>query len=112
MLLCSALLKLSLPFFSTINNCELKYVRILTNHFPPSLLILEDGSVLVGYRGTKCCCDDIIGTWGMCGEHEYEAASYLRLAKICMKSIRHKINKRRISIEPAAKAANSQLALK
>ena len=45
----------------------------------PSLVILEDGSVLVGYRGTKCCCDEIIGTWGTCGEHEYESASYLRL---------------------------------
>ena len=43
-----------------------------------SLVILEDGSVLVGYRGTKCCCDELIGTWGMCGEHEYESASYLR----------------------------------
>ena len=47
----------------------------------PSLLILEDGSVLVGYRGTKCCCDGIIGTWGPCGEHEYESASYLRADK-------------------------------
>ena len=47
--------------------------------FLPSLVILEDGSVLVGYRGTKCCCDELIGTWGMCGEHEYESASYLRL---------------------------------
>ena len=44
----------------------------------PTLLILDDGSVLVGYRGTKCCCDDIIGTWGICGEHEYETASYLK----------------------------------
>ena len=44
----------------------------------PTLVILDDGSVLVGYRGTKCCCDDIIGTWGLCGEHEYESASYLR----------------------------------
>jgi len=44
----------------------------------PTLLILDEGSVLIGYRGTKCCCDEIIGTWGICGEHEYETASYLK----------------------------------
>ena len=53
--------------------------------FLPSLVILEDGSVLVGYRGTKCCCDELIGTWGMCGEHEYESASYLRFVIIAIK---------------------------
>ena len=37
---------------------------------------------MVGYRGTKCCCDELIGTWGMCGEHEYESASYLRFVRI------------------------------
>ena len=49
----------------------------------PTLTILNDGKVLVGYRGTKCCgakglnCDNLIGTWGNCGQHEYETASLL-----------------------------------
>ena len=39
---------------------------------------------MVGYRGTKCCCDELIGTWGMCGEHEYESASYLRFVRFAI----------------------------
>ena len=47
----------------------------------PTLVILDNGSVLIGYRGTKCCCDGLIGTWKQCGQHEYETASYLRADK-------------------------------
>jgi len=43
----------------------------------PTFVILADGTVYVGYRGTKCCCDDIIGAWGNAGEHEYETAGLL-----------------------------------
>lgn len=44
----------------------------------PTLVILDDGSVLLGYRGTKCCCDNVIGTWDIAGNHAYETASYFK----------------------------------
>jgi len=46
----------------------------------PTFAVLSDGSTYIGYRGTKCCCDEIIGAWGNAGEHEYETAGMLHAA--------------------------------
>lgn len=43
----------------------------------PTLVILDDGRALLGYRGTQCCCDNLIGTWNVAGNHSYETASFL-----------------------------------
>ena len=38
----------------------------------PSLAVLADGKVLIAYRGTKCCCNSLIGAWNVTGGHELE----------------------------------------
>ena len=40
--------------------------------------VLADGSTIVAYRGTKCCCDELIGAWSNTGEHELETVGLLR----------------------------------
>ena len=35
----------------------------------PTFVVLDTGEVLVGYRGTRCCCNAIIGAWSSTGEH-------------------------------------------
>jgi len=43
----------------------------------PTFAVMENGGVYIGYRGTKCCCDNFIGAWGSTGEHELETAGLL-----------------------------------
>jgi len=43
----------------------------------PTFVVMENGGVYIGYRGTKCCCDNFIGAWGSTGEHEVETAGLL-----------------------------------
>jgi len=43
----------------------------------PTFVIMENGGIYIGYRGTKCCCDEFIGAWGSAGEHEVETAGLL-----------------------------------
>jgi len=43
----------------------------------PTFAIMESGDIYIGYRGTKCCCDNFIGAWGSAGEHEVETAGLL-----------------------------------
>ena len=43
-----------------------------------SLAILADGKVLIAYRGTKCCCNSLIGAWNVTGGHELETMGLLR----------------------------------
>jgi len=43
----------------------------------PTFAVMETGDIYIGYRGTKCCCDNFIGAWGETGEHEVETAGML-----------------------------------
>ena len=42
------------------------------------LAVLADGKVLIAYRGTKCCCNSLIGAWNVTGGHELETMGLLR----------------------------------
>ena len=44
----------------------------------PTLAVLASGTVLVGYRGTRCCCNALVGAWSVTGEHEHETAGMLQ----------------------------------
>ena len=46
----------------------------------PTFVVLDTGEVIVGYRGTRCCCNAIIGAWSSTGEHEPETPGLLRAA--------------------------------
>lgn len=44
----------------------------------PTFVVLPSGEMIVAYRGTKCCCDGLIGAWSNTGEHELETVGLLR----------------------------------
>ena len=44
----------------------------------PTFAVLPDGTTIIAYRGTPCCCDEHIGAWGSAGEHVFQTVALLR----------------------------------